>query len=148
MTHLDQRPRWDCKSLQRCLLFQRKTCRGRQNKHVTSHTGFTLPHDVWTDWRAAATHSAKALLFVLFLGVVDGKNSEEESGPGDSGPDSEKLRGRWWVVCWGWALEGSLANESTRLPNRPWERCKYEGKTGWAECPLEGKVETRHNSTQ
>lgn len=49
-----------------------------------------------------ATHSAKALLFVLLFGAVVGKKSAlgaraEELG-GDSDWLSENWRGRWWVI--------------------------------------------------
>lgn len=81
-----------------------------------------------------STYSAKALLLVLLFGGIVGKNSvlgikaEAELG-GDSGWLSEKLRGRWLVICWDWVLAGSAENDSTWLPNRWCERWEYKARS-------------------
>lgn len=126
LTHLALHPHWNDQTLRGCLLCQ---MRGYSKTQIISHQrGLPTSHQAsLIDKRVFGAHSAKALLLRLLFGAVVGKNSVVGSRPelgGDSGWLSENLSGRWWVICWDCALVGSVENESTRLPNRPWVRWK------------------------
>lgn len=129
--YLALHPHWDCKTPLDYLLFQTKIW----NTAKIENIGDTQPNYV-SSWCNFRTHSAKALLLV-FVGKNSVVGTKAEEFGGDSGWLSENWRGRWLVICGASALLGSVEKESTRLPNRPWVRCKTSTQAGIIlnDCP-------------
>lgn len=124
--YLPPHPHKDCKTHPESPLFQMKIWEGTK---MITHNGTGTPSYWWGEH--FGTHSAKALLLVLLFGGAVGKNSVPDTKAelgGDSGWLSVKLSGRMLVTCWDWVFAGSVENDSTWLPNRWCDRCKYKAR--------------------